>query len=105
MGGVSNSSTRRKNSFEFITVPVMSHIITYPAFTRPSSAPPRTRRRGLRCEHEARCGSLDGTAGGTVMDEWFSEPEPNVIESSTEGFTVKVLGRTGMRYTEGNRSV
>jgi hypothetical protein len=31
-------------------------------------------------------------------------PEPNVIES-TEGFSVKVLGQTGMRYTEGTRSV
>jgi hypothetical protein len=37
-------------------------------------------------------------------DEWFSEPEPNVIES-TSGFSVRVLGRTGMRYTEGGRSV
>jgi hypothetical protein len=34
----------------------------------------------------------------------FSEPEPNVI-ASTEGFSVKVLGRTGMRYFEGTRSV
>ena len=38
------------------------------------------------------------------MEEHFSEPEPNVIESTT-GFSVKVLGRTGMRYTEGRRSV
>ena len=38
------------------------------------------------------------------MDEHFSEPEPNVIESST-GFSVRVLGRTGMQYTEGERSV
>jgi hypothetical protein len=38
------------------------------------------------------------------MEEHFSEPEPNVIESST-GFSVRVLGRTGMRYTEGERSV
>jgi hypothetical protein len=38
------------------------------------------------------------------MDEWFSELEPNVIES-TGGFSVRVLGRTGMQYTEGNRSV
>jgi hypothetical protein len=38
------------------------------------------------------------------MEEHFSEPEPNVIESST-GFTVRVLGRTGMRYVEGGRSV
>lgn len=38
------------------------------------------------------------------MTEEFSEPEANVIES-TEGFSVRVLGRTGMRYTEGDRSV
>jgi hypothetical protein len=38
------------------------------------------------------------------MDETFSEPEPNVIVSSA-GFTVRVLGRTGMRFTEGDRSV
>ena len=38
------------------------------------------------------------------MEERFSEPTPNVIES-TEGFSVKVLGRTGMRYTEGARSI
>ncbi len=38
------------------------------------------------------------------MEEHFSEPEPNVIESSA-GFTVRVLGRTGMRYVEGGRSV
>jgi hypothetical protein len=38
------------------------------------------------------------------MTESFSEPEPNVIESS-QGFSVRVLGRTGMRYTEGCRSV
>ena len=38
------------------------------------------------------------------MDEQFSEPEPNVIES-TNGFSVKVLGQTGLRYTEGARSV
>ena len=40
----------------------------------------------------------------TDMDEWFSEPEPNVIEG-TSGFSVRVLGRTGMRYTEDSRSV
>lgn len=39
-----------------------------------------------------------------AQNEEFSEPEPNVIESS-EGFSVRVLGRTGMRYTEGARSV
>jgi hypothetical protein len=38
------------------------------------------------------------------MDEWCSEPEPNLIESSA-GFSVRVLGRTGMRYAEGGRSV
>jgi hypothetical protein len=38
------------------------------------------------------------------MDEQFSEPEPNVIES-TRGFSVRVLGRTGLRYAEGTRSV
>lgn len=38
------------------------------------------------------------------MAETFSEPEPNVIESSA-GFSVTVLGRTGMQYTEGRRSV
>jgi hypothetical protein len=38
------------------------------------------------------------------MGEQFSEPEPNVIESS-DGFSVRVLGRTGLRYTEGERSV
>lgn len=36
--------------------------------------------------------------------EEFTEPEPNVI-TSTEGFSVRVLGRTGMRYIEGRRSV
>jgi hypothetical protein len=34
----------------------------------------------------------------------FSEPEPNLITSSN-GFAIKVLGRTGMRYVEGPRSV
>lgn len=38
------------------------------------------------------------------MNEQFSEPEPNVI-ASTEGFSVKVLGQVGLRYTEGTRSV
>jgi predicted NAD/FAD-binding protein len=36
--------------------------------------------------------------------EHFSEPEPNVIESSA-GFSVRVLGRTGLCYAEGPRSV
>jgi hypothetical protein len=38
------------------------------------------------------------------MVEKFSEPEPNVIES-TDGFSVEVFGRTGLRYREGERSV
>jgi hypothetical protein len=38
------------------------------------------------------------------MKESFSEPEANVIESSA-GFSVRVLGRTGLRYMEGRRSV
>jgi hypothetical protein len=40
----------------------------------------------------------------TGLSEQFSEPEANVIES-TGGFSIKVLGRTGLRYTEGTRSV
>jgi hypothetical protein len=39
-----------------------------------------------------------------VPAEEFSEPEPNVIASSA-GFSIRVLGRTGMRYVEGERSV
>jgi hypothetical protein len=50
-------------------------------------------------DHETRGDGL----GGEVQER-FSEPEPNVIESSS-GFSVRVLGRTGMRYTEGGRSV
>jgi Immunity protein 74 len=38
------------------------------------------------------------------VEEHFSEPEPNVIDSSA-GFSVKVLGRNGMRYREGRKSV
>jgi hypothetical protein len=38
------------------------------------------------------------------MDEHFSEPEPNLIISSA-GFSVQVLGQTGMRYVEGDKSV
>jgi hypothetical protein len=34
----------------------------------------------------------------------FTVPRVNVIESD-EGFSVQVLGRTGMRYREGGRSV
>ena len=37
------------------------------------------------------------------MEERFSEPVPNMIESSA-GYSVRVLGRTGLRYTEGDRS-
>lgn len=39
-----------------------------------------------------------------VEQERFLEPQPNLIES-TAGFTVRILGRTGMRYSEGGRSV
>ena len=38
------------------------------------------------------------------MDERFTEPEANVIESSA-GFSIRVLGRTGMRYSRGARSI
>jgi hypothetical protein len=38
------------------------------------------------------------------MEERFTEPEPNVIESSA-GFSVRVLGRTGLQYIEGDRSI
>ena len=37
-------------------------------------------------------------------DEAFSEPEPNVIKSSA-GYSVRVLGRTGLEYTERGRTV
>jgi hypothetical protein len=37
-------------------------------------------------------------------DEVFFEPEPNVIQSSA-GFSVRVLGRTGLEYSERGRSV
>ncbi|MCL2582379.1 MAG: Imm74 family immunity protein [Streptosporangiales bacterium] len=37
------------------------------------------------------------------MKENFTRPEPNTYASSS-GFTVKVLGRTGLRYTEGGRT-
>ena len=43
------------------------------------------------------------TAQGDA-DEVFSEPEPNVIESSA-GYSVRVLGRTGLEYSERGRSV
>lgn len=34
----------------------------------------------------------------------FSTPRPNLYESS-EGFSVEVLGRTGLRYREGEREM
>ena len=34
----------------------------------------------------------------------FSAPRPNLIQSDS-GFSVEVLGRTGMRYVEGDRSM
>ena len=37
-------------------------------------------------------------------DEVFSEPEANVIESSA-GYSIRVLGRTGLEYSERARSV
>ena len=42
--------------------------------------------------------------GGVSVAERITEPRPNVIESSA-GFAVRVLGRTGLRYHEGGRSV
>jgi len=38
------------------------------------------------------------------MTEQFRVPKVNVIESS-KGFTVEVLGRTGLRYTEVGRDL
>ena len=38
------------------------------------------------------------------MSNEFTEPEPNLIISD-RGFSVRVLGRTGMRYAEGERSI
>lgn len=37
------------------------------------------------------------------MTEWFSEPRPNLIEGESL-ISVEVLGRTGIRYVEGERS-
>lgn len=37
------------------------------------------------------------------MSEWFSEPRANLIESDA-GFSVEVLGQTGIRYSEGGRT-
>jgi hypothetical protein len=34
----------------------------------------------------------------------FTTPRPNLFESS-DGFSVEVLGRTGLRYREGNRTL
>lgn len=38
-----------------------------------------------------------------MTTERFSEPEPNLIEGSS-GFKVRVLGRTGLHYSEGDRT-
>jgi hypothetical protein len=38
------------------------------------------------------------------LSEHFSVPKVNVIESS-DGFSVEVLGRTGIRYVEAGRSL
>ncbi len=38
-----------------------------------------------------------------MVNEFF-EAEPNLIESS-QGFSIRVLGRTGLRYSEKGRSV
>ena len=43
-------------------------------------------------------------SGGISRAEQTTEPQPNVIESSA-GFSVRVLGRTGLRYQEGGRFV
>jgi hypothetical protein len=43
-------------------------------------------------------------SGGMSVAERITEPQPNVIESSA-GFSVRVLGRTGLRYQEGGRSI
>lgn len=37
------------------------------------------------------------------MAETFTQPGPNMHESSS-GFSVEVLGRTGLRYSEGSRT-
>ncbi len=34
----------------------------------------------------------------------FTTPRPNVYECS-DGYSVEILGRTGIRYHEGNRSI
>ena len=38
------------------------------------------------------------------MTATFSSPRPNLITSDS-GFSVEVLGRTGLRYTEGDRTM
>ena len=46
---------------------------------------------------------MQPTTGGDA-EEVFSEPEPNVIESS-RGFSVRVLGRVGLEYAESGRTI
>jgi hypothetical protein len=58
-------------------------------------------RRRAPSDHGETEADQDRQGERAVMEEHFSEPEPNVIESSA-GFSVRVLGRTG--YTEGTRS-
>jgi hypothetical protein len=38
------------------------------------------------------------------MSFMFTSPRPNLCESS-DGFSVEVLGRTGLRYCEGGRQM
>jgi len=38
------------------------------------------------------------------MSGRFSSPRPNLVESD-EGFSVEVLGRTGLRYAEQGRTI
>jgi hypothetical protein len=38
------------------------------------------------------------------MSGHFSSPRPNLVESD-EGFSVEVLGRTGLRYAEKGRTI
>jgi hypothetical protein len=42
--------------------------------------------------------------GWTAMPEKFSLPRPNLIESDA-GFSVEVLGRTGMKYVEQGKTM
>jgi hypothetical protein len=55
-------------------------------------------------DNEDAGGGIPGLLGGMSVAERITEPQPNVIESSA-GFSVRVLGRTGLRYQEGARSV